>query len=227
MAVVCGDLERNVADTAMRFKNNLHVLRQEAFHEELKHHGSRMDDVSNKLQLMHEKTEGFILEFSNLKNEINVKFDKKVDIFDWKGANEHLAAAISMVRDMDSTPRLDVDARWCLVDGVLAAVRQDITAQETSFEVSKAKIMSDTDQALKALNGRVYCTYKDCATMRDCVKATAVLCSDLARNAGMEERLMADFRQKQQQAAEPTEKDGGDRHQWKSWDKQRDQHWTK
>ena len=41
------------------------------------------------------------------------------------------------------------------MDEILATVRHDITAVETNLEESKAKITSDTDQAVNALNGRI------------------------------------------------------------------------
>ena len=46
------------------------------------------------------------------------------------------------------------------VDEILATVRHDITAVETNLEESKAKITSDTDQAVNALNGRIDFTNK-------------------------------------------------------------------
>ena len=46
------------------------------------------------------------------------------------------------------------------MDEILATVRHDITAVETNLEESKAKITSDTDQAVNALNGRIDFTNK-------------------------------------------------------------------
>jgi len=56
---------------------------------------------------------------------------------------------------MVSSLRLDVDARRRKVDEILATILHDITAVETNLEESKAKITSDTDQAVNALNGRI------------------------------------------------------------------------
>jgi len=64
---------------------------------------------------------------------------------------------------MVSSLRLDVDARRRKVDEILATIRHDITAVETNLEESKAKITSDTDQAVNALNGRIDFTNKDLA----------------------------------------------------------------
>merc|ERR1712093_641403 len=100
------------------------------------------------------------------------------------------------------------------VDNVLATIRHDITAVETSLEESKAKIVSDTDQAVNALNGRIDFTNKDLAatqeslhttqnSLSDCFNEVAVVRSDLERNvADTEARLKNDIRQKQQEAFE-------------------------
>jgi len=90
----------------------------------------------------------------------------------------------------------------------------DITAVETNLEESKAKIVSDTDQAVNALNGRIDFTNKDLAatqeslhttqnSLSDCFNEVAVVRSDLERNiADTEARLKNDIRQKQQEAFE-------------------------
>merc|ERR1712227_987444 len=118
------------------------------------------------------------------------------------------------VRDMVSSLRLDVDARRRKVDEILATIRHDITAVETNLEESKAKITSDTDQAVNALNGRIDFTNKDLAatqeslhttqnSLSDCFNEVAVVRSDLERNiADTEARLKNDIRQKQQEAFE-------------------------
>merc|ERR1712146_484890 len=123
-------------------------------------------------------------------------------------------AAIKTVRDMVSSLRLDVDARRRKVDEILATIRHDITAVETNLEESKAKITSDTDQAVNALNGRIDFTNKDLAatqeslhttqnSLSDCFNEVAVVRSDLERNvADTEARLKNDIRQKQQEAFE-------------------------
>ena len=49
----------------------------------------------------------------------------------------------------------------------MATVRHDITAVETNLEESKAKITSDTDQAVNALNGRIDFTNKDLAATQE------------------------------------------------------------
>merc|ERR1712048_1072339 len=79
---------------------------------------------------------------------------------------------------------------------------------------SKAKITSDTDQAVNALNGRIDFTNKDLAatqeslhttqnSLSDCFNEVAVVRSDLERNvADTEARLKNDIRQKQQEAFE-------------------------
>merc|ERR1712054_645762 len=117
---------------------------------------------------------------------------------------------IKTVRDMVSSLRLDVDARRRKVDEILATIRHDITAVETNLEESKAKIVSDTDQAVNALNGRIDFTNKDLAatqeslhttqnSLSDCFNEVAVVRSDLERNvADTEARLKNDIRQKQQ-----------------------------
>merc|ERR1712196_233489 len=150
----------------------------------------------------------------NLKNEMNTKLDTKVDNVAWKEANDDLDAAIKTVRDMVSSLRLEVDARRRKVDEILATIRHDITAVETDLEESKAKIVSDTDQAVNALNGRIDFTNKDLAatqeslhttqnSLSDCFNEVAVVRSDLERNiADTEARLKNDIRQKQQEAFE-------------------------
>merc|ERR1711871_32812 len=137
-----------------------------------------------------------------------------VDNVAWKEANDDLDAAIKTVRDMVSSLRLDVDARRRKVDEILATIRHDITAVGTNLEESKAKIVSDTDQAVNALNGRIDFTNKDLAatqeslhttqnSLSDCFNEVAVVRSDLERNiADTEARLKNDIRQKQQEAFE-------------------------
>ncbi|CAK9019453.1 Pyrimidine-specific ribonucleoside hydrolase RihB [Durusdinium trenchii] len=182
--------------------------------EALKNHDSWMEDVSNTLQQMQEKEENLTEDIINLKNEMCTKLDTKVDNVAWKEANDDLDAAIKTVRDMVSSLRLDVDARRRKVDEILATVRHDITAVETNLEKSKAKITSDTDQAVNALNGRIDFTNKDLAatqeslhttqnSLSDCFNEVAVVRSDLERNvADTEARLKNDIRQKQQEAFE-------------------------
>ena len=46
---------------------------------------------------------------------------------------------------------------------ILATIRHDSTVLETNFKGSKAKVASDTDQAVCALNGGVNFTNKDLA----------------------------------------------------------------
>merc|ERR1712176_1553707 len=140
--------------------------------------------------------------------------DSWVEDVAWKEANDDLDAAIKTVRDMVSSLRLDVDARRRKVDEILATIRHDITAVETNLEESKAKIVSDTDQAVNALNGRIDFTNKDLAatqeslhttqnSLSDCFNVVAVVRSDLERNvADTEARLKNDIRQKQQEAFE-------------------------
>merc|ERR1712072_1517908 len=182
--------------------------------EALKNHDSWMEDVSNTLQQMQEKEENLTEDIINLKNEMNTKLDTKVDNVAWKEANDDLDAAIKTVRDMVSSLRLDVDARRRKVDEILATIRHDITAVETNLEESKAKITSDTDQAVNALNGRIDFTNKDLGatqeslhttqnSLSDCFNGVAVVRSDLERNvADTEARLKNDIRQKQQEAFE-------------------------
>merc|ERR1712167_290157 len=182
--------------------------------EALKNHDSWMEDVSNTLQQMQEKEENLTEDIINLKNEMNTKLDTKVDNVAWKEANDDLDAAIKTVRDMVSSLRLDGDARRRKVDEILATIRHDITAVETNLEESKAKITSDTDQAVNALNGRIDFTNKDLAatqeslhttqnSLSDCFNEVAVVRSDLERNiADTEARLKNEIRQKQQEAFE-------------------------
>merc|ERR1712025_893668 len=139
--------------------------------EALKNHDSWMEDVSNTLQQMQEKEENLTEDIINLKNEMNTKLDTKVDNVAWKEANDDLDAAIKTVRDMVSSLRLDVDA-------ILATIRHDITAVETNLEESKAKIVSDTDQAVNALNGRIDFTNKDLAATQESLHTTQNSLSD-------------------------------------------------
>ena len=88
-------------------------------------------------------------------SETNTKLDTKADIVAWKEANDDLDTAIKTVCDMVLSLRVEVDARRRKVD--------EITAMETNFEEAKAKIISDTDQAVNALDGRVDFTNKDLA----------------------------------------------------------------
>jgi hypothetical protein len=114
-----------------------------------------MEDVSNTPQLMQEKEENLTEDITNLKNEMIIKLDTKVDNVAWKEANEDLDAAIKTVRDMVLLLRLDVEAWRRNVDVMLATIRHDTTAVETNLEESKAKITSDADQTVNALNGRI------------------------------------------------------------------------
>merc|ERR1719399_266104 len=163
-----------------------------------------MEDVSNTLQQMQEKEENLTEDIINLKNEMSTKVDNVA----WKEANDDLDAAIKTVRDMVSSLRLDVDARRRKGDEILATIRHDITAVETNLEESKAKIVSDTDQAVNALNGRIDFTNKDLAatqeslhttqnSLSDCFNEVAVVRSDLERSIADNE-----VRQKQQEAFE-------------------------
>ena len=52
-----------------------------------------------------------------------------------------------------------------------AIVRRGIAALETVQEEPRAKIASDADQALNALNGRIDVMNKDLATMQDSLRA--------------------------------------------------------
>merc|ERR1712118_610932 len=122
--------------------------------EALKNHDSWMEDVSNTLQQMQEKEENLTEDIINLKNEMNTKLDTKVDNVAWKEAND------------------DLDARRRKVDEILATIRHDITAVETNLEESKAKIVSDTDQAVNALNGRIDFTNKDLAATQESLHTT-------------------------------------------------------
>jgi chromosome segregation ATPase len=180
--------------------------------EALKNHDSWMEDVSNTLQQMQEKEENLTEDIINIKNEMTLKLDTKVDNVAWKEANDDLDAAIKTVRDMVSSLRLDVDARRRKVDEIMATIRHDISAVETNLEDSKAKIVTDTDQAVNALNSRIDFTNKDLAatqeslhttqnSLSDCFSEVAVVRSDLERNiADTEARLKNDIRQKQQEA---------------------------
>merc|ERR1719247_3193207 len=158
---------------------------------------------------MQEKEENLTEDIINLKNEMNAKLDTKVDNVAWKEANDDLDAAIKTVRDMVSSLRLDVDARRRKVDEILATIRHDITAVETNLEESKAKITSDTDQAVNALNGRIDFTNKDLAatqeslhttqnSLSDCFNEVAVVRSDIERSmADIEARFRTSERGKQ------------------------------
>merc|ERR1740123_952925 len=171
--------------------------------EALKYHDSWMEDVSKTLQQMQEKEENLTECRINLKNEMDAKLDAKGD-----------SVALWTVRDMVSSLRFDVDARRRKVDEILATIRRDITAVETNLGESKAKIASDTDQAVNALNGRIDFTNKDLAATQESLHTTqnslndrfnevAVVRSDLERNvADTEARLKNDIRQKQQEAFE-------------------------
>jgi len=103
----------------------------------------------------------------------------------------------------------DTEACRQRVEEVLATVRHDIAAVRIDLEESTAEITSDTDQAVKALNGLLDFTNKDLAatqeslhtqsSLSDCFKEAAVVRSDLEGNvADTEARLKDDVRQKQQ-----------------------------
>ena len=93
-----------------------------------------------------------------------------------------------------------------------ARFSEDFPAVHTNPEKSKAKITSDTDQAVNALKGRIDSTNKDLAatqeslyamqnSLSDCFNEVAVVRSDLERNiADAEARLKDDIRQMQQKA---------------------------
>ncbi|CAJ1409346.1 unnamed protein product [Effrenium voratum] len=182
--------------------------------EALKNHDSWMEDVSNTLQQMQEKEDNTTEDLINLKNEFTAKLDTKVDNVAWKEANDDLDAAVKTVRDMVSSLRLDVDARRRKVDEILATIRHDITSVETNLEESKAKLASDTDHAINALNGRIDFTNKDLSatqeslhttqnSLSDCFNEVAVVRSDLERSlADTEARVKNDIRQKQQETME-------------------------
>ena len=82
---------------------------------------------------------------------------------EWKEANDDLDAPIRTVCDMVSSLCLEVDVRRSKVDEILATIRRESTVLETNVEESKAKIVSDTDQAVYALNGGGDFTNKDLA----------------------------------------------------------------
>ena len=87
---------------------------------------------------------------------------------EWKEATDDLDAPIRTVCDMVSSLCLEVDVRRSKVDEILATIRRDSTVLETNVEESKAKTVSDTDQAVYALNGGVDFTNKDlAATLRE------------------------------------------------------------
>merc|ERR1740129_2383029 len=135
--------------------------------EALRYHDSWMEDVSKTLQQMQEKEENLTEYRINLKNEMNAKLDTKGD-----------SVALWTVRDMVSSLRFDVDARRRKVDEILTTIRLDITAVETNLEESKAKITSDTDQAVNALNGRIDSTNKDLVATQDSLHTTQNSLSD-------------------------------------------------
>ena len=81
-----------------------------------------------------------------------------------KEANDDLDAPIRTVCDLVSSLCLEVDARRGKVNEILATIGLDSTVLETNLEESKAKIVSDTDQAVYALNGGVDFTNKDLAS---------------------------------------------------------------
>jgi hypothetical protein len=163
---------------------------------------------------MQEKEENLTDDIINLRNEMNIKLDTKVDNVAWKEANDDLDADIKTVCGMVLSLRLDVDARRRKVDEILVTIRHDITAVEMNLEDYKAKVTSDTDQAVNALNGRIDFTNKDLAarqeswhitlnSLSDCSNEVAVVRSDLERNvADIEARLGNDIRQKQQETFE-------------------------
>ena len=86
---------------------------------------------------------------------------------EWKEANDDLDAPTRTVCDMVRSCCLEVDVRRSKVNEILATIRHDSTVLETNVEESKAKIVSDTDQAVYALNGGVDFTNEDlAATLR-------------------------------------------------------------
>mmetsp|Transcript_41267 Transcript_41267/g.81441 ORF Transcript_41267/g.81441 Transcript_41267/m.81441 type:complete len:320 (-) Transcript_41267:70-1029(-) len=106
------------------------------------------------------------------------KLDTKVDIFAWKEANDALDAEIRTVLNLVYAVRLDAHARSRQVDEILATCRHDITAVETNLEESRARIKSDTDQAVQAFNGRSDFTNKDLAVMQESLHTTLKRVSD-------------------------------------------------
>ena len=81
------------------------------------------------------------MDIINLKNEMNTKFDTKVNIATWKEANADLDVAIKSVRDMVSSLRLEIDTHRC--NGAAAGSDLDACAGQVDF----AKDVGNLDKA--------------------------------------------------------------------------------
>jgi uncharacterized protein with PIN domain len=74
-----------------------------------------------------------------------------------------------MSRNRFATERPETDARLKEVDETLAAIRLDLASAKNNLEECKAKVASDTDQAVNALNARIDLTNKNLATTQESV----------------------------------------------------------
>ena len=145
---------------------------------------------------------------------MNAKLLTKADDVVWNEVDDDFEAVIKTVRDMVSWPRPSADARRRKVYEILATIRHDIVAVETDPEESKAKIVSDADQAANAPNGLIDSTTKDTtatqeiphmtqSSLSDCFSEAAVVRSNLERSVtDTKMQLKNDIRQKQQEAFE-------------------------
>ena len=87
--------------------------------------------------------ENVCVDIINLKNEMNTKFDTKVNIATWKEANADLDVAIKSVRDMVSSLRLEIDTHRC--NGAAAGSDLDACAGQVDFAKDVGNL--DTKQA--------------------------------------------------------------------------------
>jgi len=92
--------------------------------EALKAHDAWMEDVASSLQECHQRCDQLGSDILQLKDNTQAKLDEKVNINDWKASNEDLDGNISVVREMVSSLRLDVDARKRQVDEMMKDMDQ-------------------------------------------------------------------------------------------------------
>merc|ERR1712093_745922 len=138
----------------------------------------------------------------------------KYDVGELKDLLNNNKGEINHVRRIVLACERDMEDFTAAMDAVNVDLDEMRARVETNLEEAKAKIVSDTDQAVNALNGRIDFTNKDLAatqeslhttqnSLSDCFNEVAVVRSDLERNiADTEARLKNDIRQKQQEAFE-------------------------
>merc|ERR1712093_972485 len=138
----------------------------------------------------------------------------KYDVGELKDLLGNNKGEVNHIRRIVLACERDMEDFTAAMDAVNVDLDEMRARVETNLEESKAKIVSDTDQTVNALNGRIDFTNKDLAatqeslhttqnSLSDCFNEVAVVRSDLERNiADTEARLKNDIRQKQQEAFE-------------------------